>query len=118
MFRLTVALLPPNRVQVQLLSGEKAPNSFSTLLDKDWMALGLRLNLPDLQELQLARVCMADAAFLSRHMCIDWSLLLGIVIKQTEAPQKWQRVFSGSNGEVYFIGVCIALIFLLPLAVP
>ena len=62
----------------QLRSGELSASSFKTLLDKDWIGLGLHLALPPLAARALAEAILADARFLAEQRLMDYSLLVGI----------------------------------------
>jgi len=102
---------PYTHAHTDLVRGACTPRAFPTLLDKDWMALGWRLQLDPGQTASLMRTCAADAAFLARHACIDWSVLLGVVRRAAEgaaasaAPPRWQRTILGTNGDTYYIGI-------------
>lgn len=97
----------------KLLSGARAPNSFSTLLDKDWMAMdkiGARLNLKEARKAQLQQIIAADATFLAEQMMMDYSLLVG-VLKPPEGGREPRQIsegrmaIHGEGGETYLIGV-------------
>ena len=61
-----------------LRAGTPPPRLAKTLLDKDWMALGLTLSLPDEEAAGLARTIATDTAFLAAEGLLDYSLLVGI----------------------------------------
>jgi len=97
----------------KLLSGARAPNSFSTLLDKDWMAMGkigARLNLKAARKAQLQRIIAADAQFLAEQMMMDYSLLVGVLMPPEGGGTPRQvgegrMATHGDGGETYLIGV-------------
>ena len=62
----------------QLRTGARPPSSFKTLLDKDWMALQLKLLLPPPRAAELAARIGADADFLATQALMDYSLLVGV----------------------------------------
>lgn len=93
--------------QAQLLSGERLPCTFSTLLDKDWMALRETLRLAEPVLERLVATLAQDAVFLAEHGCIDYSILLGIAEGGVEtAPQRGgARALVGQDGRGYYIGI-------------
>jgi hypothetical protein len=90
--------------QRALLSGARPASSFATLLDKDWMAMGLTLNLSPQRKQALRRTLAADCTFMMREDLLDYSLLLGVVLPggHERARGDW---LTGEGGETYFLGI-------------
>ena len=98
-----------------MLSGERAPATFSTLMDIDFLrlaqakpppAVGVPLGLGAAARQELKRIIVADAAFLSARQLMDYSLLLGIVHNSSPpAGATGYGVVGGENGETYYLGI-------------
>jgi len=100
-----------------MLSGERAPATFSTLMDIDFLrlaqakpppAVGVPLALSAAARQELKRIIVADAAFLSARRLMDYSLLLGIVHDSSPpaaTPSTGHSVVAGARGEVYYLGI-------------
>ena len=88
-----------------LVSGQAPLSAFKTLLDKDWMALGIRLKLSDEHTRRLQRVIAADADFLASKQLMDYSLLLGIAGASADGTAPQGALLRGAEGEVYYLGL-------------
>jgi len=87
-----------------------------TLLDKDWMAMQIRLSLSHKAAETLAATIATDAAFLAQQGLLDYSLLVGVILKpqlgieaersaSTDSMCPVAHVHRSVDGAAFYVGI-------------
>eukprot|EP00756_Hemistasia_phaeocysticola_P060116 Hpha_TRINITY_DN3752_c0_g1::TRINITY_DN3752_c0_g1_i1::g.23792::m.23792/K00889/PIP5K; 1-phosphatidylinositol-4-phosphate 5-kinase len=112
-------LLPPSGIamvfdlkgstQGRSASAEEKKKALPTLKDNEWRVMDLKLQAEKAEDLVSLRLQLhADVSLLERHRLMDYSLLVGIMLKapRDRHPDDLRRnILRGTNGKAYYVGV-------------